>query len=87
MEKEDVLEIKKILHETLDERKSISEATHRRHHHFVDYLEAKAKRKVERMERVKTTVLGWLVITLIIGAGSVAWQWAVHLIKTVKSGG
>lgn len=80
-------EMKAVLNEVLDERKSISESTHRRDHEFVGDLVARAKRKNERFEKVKTNVLGWLVITIILGAGSVVWQWFIHLMKATKSGG
>lgn len=77
-------EMKELLNEVLDERRTISEEKHVRHHDYLDYLEAKAKLKAERMEKIKTTVLGWFVITIIIGAGSVAWHGFVYFIKAAK---
>ena len=83
--------LKSIIHAVLDERKSISESTHRLDHEFIgEWRERELRRernRAIRVEKIKTQVGGWFVIALIISIGSGAWQLFLHLITTSKSGG
>ena len=84
-------EMKAVLNEVLDERKSISESTHRLDHEFIgEWRDRELKRERNRaiiIEKIKAQVGGWFVIAMILGAGSITWQWFVHLINSVKNGG
>lgn len=84
-------EMKDVLNEVLDERKSIGEEKHRLDHEFLgEWRERELKRernRAIRIEKIKTQVGGWFVIALIISIGSGAWQLFLHLITTSKTGG
>ena len=62
-------ELKNVLHEVLDERSRAYEERHDKHHEFLDVLIAKERAKVARMEKVKTHVIGWGIVTGIGGIG------------------
>ena len=66
-------ELKKVLHEVLDERARSYAERHDKHHEFIDILIAEKRAKVMRMEKVKTHVIGWSVVTAISGAGYAIW--------------
>ena len=62
-------ELKKILHDVLDSRSRTYEELHAKHHEFIDVLIAEKRAKVARMEKVKTHVIGWGIVTGIGGFG------------------
>ncbi|MCR4307669.1 MAG: hypothetical protein NUV80_03840 [Candidatus Berkelbacteria bacterium] len=66
-------ELKKALHDVLDERARTYEERHDKHHEFIDILIAEKRAKVMRMEKIKTHIIGWSVITGISGAGYAIW--------------
>ena len=62
-------ELKKILHDVLDSRSRTYEELHAKHHEFIDVLIAEKRAKIARMEKVKTHVIGWSIVTGIGGLG------------------
>jgi len=62
-------ELKKILHDVLDSRSRAYEERHGKHHEFIDVLIAEKRAKIARMEKVKTHVIGWSIVTGIGGLG------------------
>jgi len=49
----------------LDDRRSVSEDTHRAHHAFLDSWISREQRKQERWEKVRTQVTGWGVLAVL----------------------
>ena len=56
---------------------AIPQAVHRQHHEYLALLLEDRKRRLERNEKIKTSVLGWFVITVLGGIGTLAYQWFV----------
>ena len=73
MARDDMAEMEKVLHRVLDTRSRAYEAKHDKHHEFIDVLIAEKRARIARMEKVKTHVIGWSVITGISGAGYAVW--------------
>lgn len=71
-------EMKKALHEVLNERDSLDRATHRTDHEFVAFLRSERQRRDERREKIKTHVYGWAAVaalgSFIAGLGA----WVQH---------
>lgn len=58
----------------LDRRRRVDETTHQRHHEVLQcWLDKEAERRA-RLGRIKESVLGWVLISLIGGAGMLAWK-------------
>jgi len=53
-------DLKQILNEWADERRSVSETKHKVHHDFVETLIIKAERNEKRIEKFKTSAIGAL---------------------------
>lgn len=80
----EILRLREIINETLDDRDAFSGRTHSDHHRFVEEMIERERRKVERREKVRQQVLGWGAITVITGIGIGAYQLLVDLIKKVS---
>ena len=66
-------EMEKVLHKVLDARSRTYAERHEKHHEFLDMLIAEKRVKIARMEKVKTHVIGWGVVTGIGGMGYAIW--------------
>ncbi len=53
---------------------AIPQEQHRRHHEYLATLLEDRQRRLLRNEKIKTSVLGWLVITVLGGIGTLAYQ-------------
>lgn len=62
----------------LDGRRRIDSETHNMHHEFVGMLIARQKKRDEIWQHVRKHVIGWLVVSLILGIGRIGW-WVFHL--------
>lgn len=67
-------EMEKVLHKVLDSRSRAYEEKHQKHHEFLDVLIEEKRLKILRMEKVKTHVIGWSVVTTIGGGGYAIWK-------------
>jgi len=80
-------EIKEAMREALNEWNSINSKTHEEHHKFIDILIVDAEVKKERVEKIKTSIIGWGFITgigsIVGGLGYAVTQW----VKSTKGGG
>ena len=77
-------EMEKILHKVLDARSRAYEERHDKHHEFIDVLIAEKRAKVARMEKVKTHVIGWGVVTGIGGIGYAIFEGLKAVLVTHK---
>ena len=66
-------EFEKVLHKVLDSRSRSYEERHQKHHEFLNVMIEEKRLSVARMEKVKSHVIGWGVITAISGAGYTIW--------------
>ena len=66
-------EFEKVLHKVLDSRSRQYEERHERHHEFLDVMIEEKRLRIARMEKVKSHVIGWGVVTSISGAGYALW--------------
>lgn len=78
----DQAEMEKILHKVLDSRARSYEEKHQKHHEFLDVMIEEKRLRIARMEKVKTHVIGWSVVTGIGGAGYAIWTGLKTLLKT-----
>ena len=53
---------------------AVPQEIHRQHHEYLATLLEDRKRRLLRNEKIKTSVLGWLVITVLGGIGTLAYQ-------------
>lgn len=81
MTEEQILRLREIINETLDERDAFSGRTHSDHHRFVEELIEREKRKQERRERIRQQVIGWGVISALSGFGVLVYNAFVEFIK------
>lgn len=51
----------------LDKRRNVSESQHKEHHAFIQQWIDKEKRRLELLEKVKAQVIGWGVISALVG--------------------
>lgn len=69
MTENDLAAIHDVIHKTLDERDSIDRHTHRDHHRFISSLLKRREKNAELWEKIKSSVIGWLIIGFLSGLG------------------
>jgi hypothetical protein len=74
--------LKAVLTEFFDDRKSIEEATHIAHHTFIGTLIDEKQAKIDRMNKVKTHVIGWSMVSAISTFGYAVWEGAKAILKS-----
>jgi len=52
---------------------------HKQHHDYLEMMLQDRQRRLERNEKIKVSVLGWFVITVLGGIGTLAYQLFVTL--------
>lgn len=67
---EPMSELKRTIHEALDERDSIDRETHHVHHEFIEELIEKYKKREARREKMLQSFLGTLATALV---GALVW--------------
>lgn len=82
----DTQEIKRVLNEVLDERRSVDSEEHATHHAFVKSLIVKQELRRQRFEKAQQHAIGWGVITLLSGLGYSIWQGFVAFYKSHGGG-
>lgn len=63
---------------TLDRR------LHSRHHDWIQQQIDKQIKNDELIEKLKHSVLGWIVVGIFIGGGTAIWEFIAHSLKNVK---
>lgn len=76
-------ELKSAIHEVLDERDGIDRGKHQDHHHYVERLIDRDKKRSERWEAIRKQVGGWAVIAFLSGAAYTAWIAFQTVIKKI----
>jgi len=72
-------QIRQVVGEELDSRRTIDIETHRAHHDFIRQMIESRRIRAERWEQVRRHVLGWAVVGLILwtvyrlGEGVIQW--------------
>lgn len=84
MTEEQIIKLREIINETLDERDAFSGRTHSDHHRFVEEMIERERRKVERRERLRQQVAGWAIITVLTGIGISVYQLFVDFVKRLS---
>lgn len=79
-------ELKGLLNEILDERRSIDSQEHATHHAFVQTLITKQELRAQRIEKAKQHAIGWGVVMAISGFGYSLWQGFVAFFKSHGGG-
>jgi hypothetical protein len=80
--------IGKQLDKALNGRRAISDDDHRDHHAFVGILIEERRRRKQRWDAIRVHVLGWGIVTIILGLITALGQWAMHILEQImKSGG
>lgn len=74
-------DLKRVLHDVLDTRSRAYEEKHQKHHEFLDVLIEEKRLKIARMEKVKTHVIGWSIVTAIGGFGYSLWEGVKAIMK------
>lgn len=76
----DQKQLEDALNKIFDNRRSIDEKTHAKHHAFIDeFLDERAAKKA-RAERIKAQVTAWGLITLLSGIGYMLYDWIRHVL-------
>ncbi len=57
---------------------AINEETHREHHAYIVTLLEERQRKIERWEKIRTSVIGWLIITIFGTVGTYVFNLFTH---------
>lgn len=79
-------ELRQTLHQVLEERRSIDDKRHADDHQFIKLLRERERRRIERIERLKTQIIGWGIISS-VGAGVSAIGYGVmQYIRNTKGG-
>jgi hypothetical protein len=68
-------DIRALLNEVLDSRRSIDEETHLADHQWIRGRVMHEQRAAERAEKIKAQVGGWAAIGLLTGIGYTVWEW------------
>jgi hypothetical protein len=71
------------LTEILEKARSVPAEVHRVHHEFVSALIERERRKTNRLEKTKTHVIGWGIVSGLTGIGYLIWDW----LRSLKGGG
>ena len=58
---------------------AIPQEMHKQHHDYLEMVLQDRQRRLERNEKIKVSVLGWFVITVLGGIGTLAYQLFVTL--------
>jgi hypothetical protein len=58
---------------------AIPQELHKKHHEYLEVVLQDRQRRLERNEKIKVSVLGWFVITVLGGIGTLAYQLFVTL--------
>ena len=67
-------ELLESFNDALNAGRSIDDETHRDHHEFVKVMIDKEKRSIDRSEKIKATVIGWFIITVLGGVGTAVYH-------------
>ena len=64
MEKDEIIDA---VHAALNQRDSLDRETHKEHHRFVQFLMDARKKRLDRWENVRQTVIGGLILGTVSG--------------------
>ena len=73
-------ELKRAMQEVLDESRSIEADKHRDHHIWITAKLESEKQSRERWDRIRGSVIGWLIIGVLGGIGMAVWHWIGSLL-------
>jgi len=68
----------KVLKGYIEEEREITKEIHIKHHTFIEHLLEQQDTNYKSYFKIRDSVLGWLVIVALLGAGHAVWDYVIH---------